>query len=111
MNVAASKPEIARTAPGARQWLPLPYGLVAWARRDPLQFLRANAEKHGDVFRYQVGPWVFHLVSHPEGVKHVLQDHWKNYRRSWHYRFTRLVIGNGLVATEGEVWKRQRRML
>jgi cytochrome P450 len=63
------------------------------------------------VFRYQVGPWSFHLVSRPDGVRHVLQDNYRNYPRSWMYRRTRPVIGDGLVSTEGEVWRRQRRMV
>jgi len=41
--------------------------------------------EHGDVFRYQLGPLVFHLVAHPDHVKHVLLDNAKNYPRSWYY--------------------------
>lgn len=102
---------VGATAPGVRQLLPLPYGFVLESRRDPLGFLRRSADLYGDVFRTQVGPMVIHLLSHPDHVRHVLQDRHKNYPRSWHYRFTKLVIGNGLVATEGEVWRKQRRLL
>ena len=99
------------TAPGLRQLLPLPYGTVARSRRDPLGFLMDGACRYGPVFRHQVGPWVFHLVSRPEGVRHVLQDNYRNYPRSWMYRRTRPVAGDGLVSAEGEVWRRQRRMV
>lgn len=102
---------IGAIAPGVRQLVPLPYGFVLESRRDPLGFLRRSADRYGDVFRTQVGPMVIHLLSHPDHVKHVLQDRHKNYPRGWHYRFTKLVIGNGLVATEGEVWRKQRRLL
>ena len=101
----------APTAPGVRQWLPLPYGLVARSRRDPLGFLSDGARRFGPVFRYQIGPWTFFLVSRPDGIRHVLQDNYRNYPRSWMYRRTRPVAGNGLVAAEGEVWRRQRRMV
>ena len=104
-------PPSARQAPGLRQLLPLPYGHAGEARQDPLAFFVKNWRRFGDVFRYQVGPWTYHLVSHPDHVRHVLQDNYRNYPRSFHYRFTRLVIGDGLVATEGDVWRRQRRMV
>jgi len=100
-----------KIAPGLRQLLPLPYGSVGWARRDPLGFLVENRRRFGDVFRNQFGSWVYHLLAHPAHVQHVLQDNYKNYPRSRHYRFTKLVIGDGLVSTEGDVWRRQRRMI
>jgi cytochrome P450 len=101
------------TAPGYRQLIPLPFpgSSLAWSRRDPLGFLSNAAKRFGPVFRHRVGPLVFHLVSEPEHVKHVLQDNYRNYPRSWLYRFTRLVGGDGLVSTEGDVWRRQRRMV
>lgn len=98
-------------APGVRQLLPLPYGIVARTRRDPLGFLSEGARQFGPVFRYQIGPWVFHLLSHPDVIRHVLQDNYRNYPRSWLYRRTTPVAGDGLVATEGDVWRRQRRMV
>jgi cytochrome P450 len=101
------------TAPGYRQLIPLPFpgSSLAWSRRDPIGFLSDSAKRFGPVFRHRVGPWVFHLVSQPEHVKHVLQDNYRNYPRSWLYRFTKLVGGDGLVSSEGDVWRRQRRMV
>ncbi|HWE95577.1 MAG TPA: cytochrome P450 [Tepidisphaeraceae bacterium] len=101
------------TAPGYRQLVPLPFpgSSLAWSRRDPLGFLSDAARRFGPVFRHQLGPWVFHLVSQPEHVRHVLQDNYRNYPRSWLYRFARLVGGDGLVTSEGDVWRRQRRMV
>jgi cytochrome P450 len=101
-----------KTAPGLRQILPLPfYGSVGWARRDPLDFLLKNRQRFGDVFRNHFGPWVYHLLSHPAHIQHVLQDNYKNYPRSHHYKFTKLVTGDGMVSTEGDEWRRQRRMV
>ncbi|HKB37604.1 MAG TPA: cytochrome P450, partial [Gemmataceae bacterium] len=100
-----------RKAPGLRQFLPLPFGMVTRMRRAPLEFLMNGFRRFGDVFRHQVGPRVFHLVSHPEHVKHVLNDHHRNYPRSWFYNRTKVVLGNGLVSSEGAPWLRQRRMV
>lgn len=98
-------------APGLRQLLPLPYGAAREARRNPLGFLMDGRRRFGDVFRYQIGPWCFNLISHPDGVRQILQDNYTNYPRSHLYKFTRLVIGDGLVSTEGDKWRRQRRMV
>ncbi len=100
-----------KTAPGVRQLLPIPgFGLMARSRRDPLGFLLEGRQRYGDVFRYQLGPLVFHLVAHPDHVKHVLVDHAKNYPRSWYYHRTKVVVGDGLVTTEGTAWRRPRRL-
>src|SRR5262249_52217440 len=101
-----------RTAPGVSQLvpLPLPNSPLTRSRRDPLGFLLDGMRRHGDVFRYRLGPWVFHLVAHPDHVHRVLVDHARNCPRSWYPRGTRVVAGEGLVTTEGAAWRRLRRM-
>ena len=99
-----------RIAPGLRQLLPLPFGPSARSRRDPLGFLVDGQRRFGDVFRYQLGPLVFHQLAHPDHVKHVLLDRQKDYPRSWYYGRLRLLVGEGLVTTEGAAWRRLRRM-
>src|SRR5688572_14039613 len=96
-----------RTAPGIRILLPHPW---LRARRDPLGFLMDGLLVHGDVFRYHIGPFLFHQVAHPDHIRHVLHDRWRNYPRSIFYKRTKEVIGNGLVSSEGEPWRWQRRM-
>jgi cytochrome P450 len=100
------------TAPGERQLVPvpLPGTLLARSRRDPLGFLLGGMRRHGDVFRYRLGPLVFHLLAHPDHVRRVLVDNARNYPRSWYYGRTRVVVGEGLVTTEGAAWRRLRRM-
>jgi cytochrome P450 len=100
-----------KKAPGVSQVVPIPgFGPLARSRRDPLGFLLEGRARYGDVFRYQLGPLVFHLVAHPEYVKHVLVDHARNYPRSWYYSRTKVVVGEGLVTTEGAAWRRLRRL-
>ena len=86
-----------RIAPGIKQLLPLPYGYVSRARRNPIKFYTDAMRTFGDVFRYQVGPWVFHLLTHPDHVKHVLQDEQKNYPRSRIHNLLRLAVGDGVL--------------
>jgi cytochrome P450 len=97
-------------APGLSRWIPVPIGWVGRMGRDPLRFLLEVRERFGDVARLDVGPWRFHLISHPDHVRHVLLDHQRNYPRSWLYDRTKVAAGTGLVTTEGGAWRRLRRM-
>jgi len=97
-------------APGITQWLPLPYGFLKEFLRDPLGYQLRARERFGDVFRSHIGPTLVHFLYHPDHVRRVLYDHQKNYPRGWHYRLLRSLLGNGLVASEGDHWRRQRRL-
>ena len=97
------------TAPGITQWIPLPYGFLKEFLRDPLDYQLRARERFGDVFRSRIGTLV-HFLYHPDHVRRVLYDHQKNYPRGWHYRLLRSLLGNGLVASEGDHWRRQRRL-
>lgn len=102
----------ARQAPGPRGW-----ELVRWflhARRDSLTALD-ELDRYGDVVRLhnplgQGAEPDFYLLRRPEDVKHVLQENHRNYRKSSSYDVIRLVVGEGLLTSEGEHWKRQRRL-
>ena len=50
-----------------------------------------------------------YLVSHPDGVRHVLRDNASNYRKGAFFRSIALLQGQGLLTSEGEDWQRQRR--
>jgi cytochrome P450 len=98
------------TAPGITQWLPLPYGLFKEFLRDPLTYQLRARERFGDVFRSRIGPSLAHFLYHPDHVRRVLYDQQKNYPRGWQYRLLRRLVGDGLVSSEGDHWRRQRRL-
>ncbi len=98
------------TAPGITQWFPLPYGFFKEFLRDQLGYQLRARERFGDVFRSRIGPALVHFLYHPDHVRRVLYDHQKNYPRGWPYRLLRSLLGNGLVASEGDHWRRQRRL-
>ncbi len=56
------------------------------------------------------GSWV--MVSDPAGVKRVLVDNVANYPKTeLERRFFRALFGEGLLATDGELWRRHRRIM
>jgi cytochrome P450 len=75
-----------------------------------LPFLERTWRRYGDVFAVDVG---FHtvVVAHPDGIKQVLAGNAKNYIKGKTYDGVRRVIGNGLLALEGEAWKTRRALV
>jgi cytochrome P450 len=77
---------------------------------DSLAFLRQTAHVHGDVVCVSPSPRMF-LASHPDHVKHVLQDNHLNYCKGSQYAFLKVVLGTGLLAADGDEWRRHRRLV
>lgn len=56
------------------------------------------------------GRWV--VISDPAGVKRVMVDNVANYPKTeMEQRFFRALFGAGLLGTDGEVWRRHRRIM
>jgi cytochrome P450 len=104
MTFVAAKP-----TPVLPTWRP--FGHLAELQRDPLGvFLRAFREV-GDVARLRAGPFTVILLGHPELAQDVLIDNARAYTKGTRgYAILKLLLGEGLVTSEGEHWKRQRRI-
>jgi cytochrome P450 len=79
-------------------------------RRDPLAFVSALAREYGDVVCLGLGPIRIYLLHHPDAVKHVLQDNNQNYVKGPVIGRVKVLIGEGLFTSEGDFWRRQRRL-
>jgi cytochrome P450 len=95
--------------PGPRGW-PLVGHLPQVTREGLLPFMARTWRTWGDVFALDVG---FHavVVAHPEGIKRILAGNAKNYIKGVTYDGVRKVIGNGVLALEGDAWKKRRALL
>lgn len=99
---------MSKTVPGPKG---LPFiGSIFSIRKDPLHFFLEVQKKYGDVVYLKLGFFNVYLVSHPEGIKHVLQDHRQNYHKSLLYDRMKPVLGEGLLTSEDHLWQRQRRL-
>lgn len=86
-------------------------GSLPAARRDPLRMILDAVGEHGDVVRLRMGPGAVHLLRHPDHLKLVLQEQTKSFSKNTRaFRNIRLLIPNGLLTSEGELWLRQRRI-
>jgi cytochrome P450 len=75
-------------------------------------FLLEARETYGDLYRLNLGLTDVVVLNHPRQMQHVLVDHVANYRKGGPlWDAIRVLLGNGLVVSEGDFWLRQRRML
>lgn len=75
-----------------------------------LQLLEDSWASLGDVFSIDMGVHAV-IVSHPDGIKRILAGHAKNYVKGSTYDGVRRVIGNGVLALEGDAWKARRTLM
>ena len=67
---------------------------------------------YGDTIRVPISPKsCFFVLTRPEYAKHVLAANQDNYVKAFTYRPLRALIGNGLLTSEGELWRRHRRLI
>lgn len=79
--------------------------------RDTLGFIE-RAKDHGDVVRMRFFYLTVHFLYDPAHIEYVLSTNARNFIKSRSLRtpFFRRLVGQGLLTSEGEVWKRQRRL-
>jgi cytochrome P450 len=79
--------------------------------RDPLAFLRSTRDRYGDVVRVALGPLETTLLSHPDYVEDVLVTRSRLWQKDQYLLTTlRPILGEGLLSSDGEFWRRQRRL-
>ena len=87
------------------------FGMISALRRNPLEiWTRAHYELPVLVGRGVMGDRA--VVSDPMGVRRIFLDNAANYRKDdLQLRVLRPALGNGLLTSEGDEWRAQRRSL
>lgn len=67
--------------------------------------------EYGDVAHVKLGSLHVYVVAEPENVHHVLVKNPSNYIKGNGYTGFRLLVGQGLVTSDGDLWWRQRRLM
>jgi cytochrome P450 len=97
-----------RLPPGPRG-VPI-FGNTLEAWRDPIGLMTRAVAEHGDVAQLRLGPYRYMVLAHPEAIRQVLVDNPNNYTKSRNYDGLRLGLGQGLLTSEGSLWRRQRKL-
>lgn len=68
------------------------------------------AAEYGDIFHYRAA-WIHvYFLNHPDLIETVLVRHYQDLLKDRVIRNSRWLFGEGLLTSEGETWKRERRL-
>lgn len=102
-------PQLPPAVKSPGHWL---LGPAYFAQRDPLRWLAQWIEEYGAIYRIKSPLGQAVIVSSPELARQVLVDRYSHYQqKSKSYIVLRILMGNGLVTSEGEFWRGQRKLV
>ncbi len=77
---------------------------------NPVVFLEGLARAYGDLCQFRLGPQRTFLVNDPDAIRDVLVTHQGNFVKSRALQRLKILLGEGLLTSEGEFHLRQRRL-
>lgn len=96
--------------PGPKE-LPLIGSTVRFAKQ-PLDFCLAASQTYGDICQFSVGPNRWVLINKAEFIQDILVNKASLFHKpKLNKRIFRLFLGNGLVSSDGEFWRKQHKMI
>jgi cytochrome P450 len=76
-----------------------------------LYWMGRQFAKFGDIFRANIYGSSAYVTRDPRHAQHILRANWQNFVKGQDVKRVALLVGGGLITSEGETWKRQRRMI
>jgi cytochrome P450 len=81
------------------------------ASDDFLDWMGGQFKIFGDIYKASIYGTSAYVIRDVEFAHHVLVENWQNYAKGQAIKRVALLLGNGLMVSKGELWKRQRRMI
>jgi len=85
--------------------------VLAGLHRDPTAVMSELRARHGDLVHFRIGPQHVFVVMRADLAREVLVTHQRSFKKGPGFERARIVLGNGLLTSEGDFHLRQRRML
>jgi cytochrome P450 len=87
-------------------------GVMPEFNRDSLSFIERLRRDYGDIVRTRFFYVPAYFIYHPDHIEYVLATNSRNFIKPLSFRtpFFQRLVGNGLLTSEGEFWRRQRRL-
>jgi len=98
------------TNPPGPRGLPFVGSLIDLARNPP-KFYRKIADEYGDIVHFKMGRLNYFLLNNPEYIQDVLVNRSENFVKAPAWRRGKAVLGEGLLTSEGDFHRRQRRLV
>ena len=86
-------------------------GILRKLRADRLGLMSEAVRDYGDAVRVAIGPKTLYIFNHPDHARHVLADNAANYHKGIGYTEAKRALGDGLLTSEGALWREQRRTI
>jgi cytochrome P450 len=97
------------TPPGPRSHIPFRY--LRTLQRDPIPFFKKLATEYGDASQFHVGPQQIFFFNHPDLIRDLLVTQHRSFHKSRVLQRSKIIFGEGLLTSEEEVHRRQRRLV
>ncbi|MBX2999065.1 MAG: cytochrome P450 [Caldilineaceae bacterium] len=111
MTIQLNNPSTVCDAPGPKG-LPILGNVLRFGNEKNILFHFIDLwREYGDVAHVKLGSQHIYVVVEPEHVHHVLVKNPNNYIKGNGYTGFRLLVGQGLVTSDGDLWRNQRRLM
>ncbi len=95
--------------PGPRSRFP--GDLILRMTRERIELLRQMAATYGDISQLVLGKQRIVMLTHPDDIRDVLVTHQRMFRKGQALERAKVLVGEGLLTSEGEHHLRQRRLV
>src|SRR5580765_8957950 len=104
-------PKLSNTRPPGPKNTPPWLGVLPHFRKSPANYLLKIARDSGDLAYMRLGSQPAFAVSDPDAIRDILVTHQSNFTKSRMLERAKVLLGDGLLTSEGEFHTSQRRLV
>ena len=86
------------------------YAFRKFKPHDPIELFQFLADRYGPIAHYQLGPQHILFVNHPDYIREILVVQNDNFVKERTVQRTKMLLGEGMITSEGAAHRAQRRV-